>query len=133
MTNTFLQLDVWKKAHEAVLAVYQLTARFPIEERYCLSIQMRKAASSIPANIVEGYGRRAPKEKAHFYTISTGSAEELKYFLILARDLKYLKEIEGLYHLVEDVSRMLRRLVEATLRPLGHGTGEVRRRDERSP
>ena len=58
MTTTFTQLDVWKKAHEAVLAVYILTKTFPADERFGLSIQMRKAASSIPANIAEGYGRR---------------------------------------------------------------------------
>lgn len=76
---------------------------------------MRKAATSIPANIAEGYGRRAPRDKARFYTISTGSAEELKYFLILSRDLGYLREIDALYAKMEDVSRKLRRLIETTL------------------
>ena len=115
MTTTFTQLDVWKKAHEAVLAVYILTKTFPADERFGLSIQMRKAASSIPANIAEGYGRRGGKEKARFYTISMGSAEELKYFLILSRDLKYLRDMEPLWHSLEDVCRMLRRLTEVTL------------------
>ena len=115
MTTSFIQLDVWKKAHQAVLSVYVLTQQFPPEERFGLSVQMRKAASSIPANIAEGYGRRSPKEKAHFYTISTGSAEELKYFLILSKDLGYLKDIEALWRGVEDVCRMLRRLTETTL------------------
>ena len=115
MTTTFTQLDVWKKAHQAVLSVYILTKTFPPDERFGLSIQMRKAASSIPANIAEGYGRRGAKEKARFYTISTGSAEELKYFLILSKDLGYIKDIEGLWRGVEDVCRMLRRLTDTTL------------------
>jgi four helix bundle protein len=76
---------------------------------------MRKAASSIPANIAEGYGRRSPKEKARFYNIATGSAEELKYFLILSKDLHYIKDIEVLWRSVEGVCRMLRRLTDATL------------------
>ena len=115
MTTTFTQLDVWKKAHEAVLAVYILTRKFPADERFGLSIQMRRAASSIPANIAEGYGRRAAKDKARFYTIAAGSAEELKYFLILSKDLKYLQDVTALWRSVEDVCRMLRRLTDATL------------------
>ena len=53
MRTTFTQLDVWKKAHEAVLNVYMLTLKFPADERFCLTIQMRKAAASIPANIAK--------------------------------------------------------------------------------
>jgi len=115
MTTSFIQLDVWKKAHQAVLSVYVLTKTFPPDERFGLSIQMRKAASSIPANIAEGYGRRGPKEKARFYTIATGSAEELKYFVILSKDLGYIKDIEALWRGIEDVCRMLRRLTDTTL------------------
>ena len=76
---------------------------------------MWRAAVSVPANIAEGYGRRRPLDKARFYTIAEGSAEELKYYLILTRDLGYLKDFEPLWHLAEDVSAMLRRLVDATL------------------
>jgi four helix bundle protein len=104
------------RADEAVLAVYVLTRKFPMDERFGLSAQMRRAAASVPANIAEGYGRRGPREKAGFYSIATGSAEELKYFLILAKDLKYVPEPESLWASVEDVCRMLRRLTESTLR-----------------
>lgn len=69
---------------------------------------------SVPANIAEGYGRRRPADKARFYTIAEGSAEELKYCMILARDLGYLKDFEALWTALQDVSRMLRRLVECT-------------------
>ena len=114
-TTCFTQLDVWKKSHQATLEVYLKTRQFPKEERFVLSYQMRKAASSIGANIAEGYGRRAPKDKAHFYTVATGSAEELKNFLFLARDLGCMKDIAPLYAVVEAVSSMLRRLIESTL------------------
>ena len=126
MTTSFTQLDVWKKAHQAVLETYVLTRRFPPDERFGLSIQIRKAAYPVPANISEGYGRRAPKEKAHFYTIAAGSAEELKYFLILSKDLRYVATIDSLWRRVEDVSMMLRRLIAATL-------GCVRPRSGESP
>lgn len=115
MTASFVQLDAWKKAHQVAIEVYVRTRQFPREERFTLAYQMRKAASSIGANIAEGYGRRAPKDKAHFYTIATGSSEELKSFLLLARDLDCMTEISPLYAKVEDVSRMLHRLIDRTL------------------
>jgi four helix bundle protein len=91
--NRFTQLEVWKKAHQNVLDVYRLTQGFPADERFLMVSQMRRAAISIPANIAEGYGRRAPRDKARCYTISQGSAEELAYLVILARDLGYAKEV----------------------------------------
>ena len=75
-TTRFTQLEVWKKAHQAVLDVYRLTTGFPADERFTLVSQMRRAAISIPANIAEGYGRRAPRDKARCYTIGQGSNEE---------------------------------------------------------
>lgn len=125
MTKTSVQLDVWQKAHQVVLNVYGLTREFPVEERYGLSTQMRKAAASIPANIAEGDGRRSPRDKAHFYTVATGS----EYFLILARDLKYSREMESFYGAAEVVCRMLRRLTDATLRPVSRTSlqGDCRR------
>jgi four helix bundle protein len=106
---------VWKQAHSAVLEVYRLTKGFPGDERFLMVSQMRRAAISIPANIAEGYGRRAPRDKAHFYTISQGSAEELAYLLILARDLDYVKDIETLSAVLNAVGAMLRRLINRTL------------------
>lgn len=114
-THCFTQLDVWKKAHQVTLAVHKITETLPSRERYHLASQMWRAAVSVPANIAEGYGRRRPPDKARFYTIAEGSAEELKYYLILSRDLGYLKTFDALWPMVEDVSRMLRRLVDSTL------------------
>ncbi len=114
-TNRFTQLEVWKAAHQAVLDVYRLTRSFPDDERFVLTSQMRRAAMSVPANIAEGYGRRRPLDKARFYTISQGSNEELGYFLILARDLGYTKDVDALSERLDSVGRMLRRLIERTL------------------
>lgn len=114
-TTSFMQLDVWKKAHQVTLEVYRFTRGFPAEERYELVRQMRTAAVSVPANIAEGYGRRKAPDKARMYNIGEGSNEELRYFVILARDLGFLKDWEPLWDAIEEISRMLRRLVERTL------------------
>ena len=81
-------LKVWVKAHEVTLAIYQCTRNFPREEIYGLTSQMRRAAASIAANIAEGCGRRSDAELHRFLQIARGSARELEYHLLLARDLR---------------------------------------------
>src|SRR5205823_14128109 len=116
--RSFRDLMVWQKAHELVLAVYRLTDSFPDREKFGLSHQMRRAAVSIPANIAEGFGKRSRAEKARFLNIAQGSVEEVRYYLILARDLGYANTADLLLDLAE-VSRLL----EAYSRPLrGGGT-----------
>lgn len=85
----FTDLIVWQKAHAFVLAVYRLTGRFPPDERFGLTSQLRRAAVSIPANIAEGFRRTGQLDKARFLNIAQGSLEECRYYLILARDLGY--------------------------------------------
>jgi four helix bundle protein len=87
--RTFQYLLVWRKAHQFVLGVYALTAAFPKQETYGLSLQMRRASVSIPANIAEGFRRRGKPEKARFMNIAEGSVLECPYFLILVKDLGY--------------------------------------------
>ena len=116
-TTSFTQLNVWMRAHQVTLGVYRITDAYPDRERFCLAQQMRRAAVSVPANIAEGYGRRRAQDKARFYNIAQGSSEELKYYLILSRDLGYLKEYDALWKPLEEVSRMLRRLVESVVSP----------------
>jgi len=87
--RTFQDLLVWQKAHQLVLATYALTAAFPKQETYGLSLQMRRAAVSIPANIAEGFRRRGKADKARFMNMAEGSVEECRYYLILAKDLGY--------------------------------------------
>lgn len=86
----FKELLVWKKAHELTLDVYQATKSLPKEEAYGLTSQLRRAASSVPANIAEGCGRNSDAELARFLQIAAGLASEVEYHLLLARDLQYL-------------------------------------------
>jgi len=104
--RTFQDLLVWQKAHGFVLGVYALTAAFPKHETYGLSLQMRRAAVSIPANIAEGFRRRGKADKARFMTMAEGSVEECRYFLILAKDLGY-EDTQKLSAMLEEVSRLL--------------------------
>ncbi len=82
--RTFRDLLVWRKAHQFVLGVYSFTAAFPKQETYGLSLQMRRAAVSIPANIADGFRRRGKADKARYMNIAEGSLEECRYYLILA-------------------------------------------------
>lgn len=88
--KNFRDLKVWEKSHRLTLDIYDLTTAFPSAERYGLTAQMRRAASSIPANIAEGCGRSGNGELSRFLYISMGSASELEYHELLARDLKLI-------------------------------------------
>jgi four helix bundle protein len=110
----FRELKVWQKAHELTLAVYQLTATFPPEERYGLSSQLRRAGSSIAANLAEGCGRNGDAELARFCSIAMGSASELEYHLLLGRDLQLIKrkDYEALHQRATELKRMLTALMQ---------------------
>lgn len=90
----FRRLQVWEKAHRLTLAVYELTAAFPREERYGLTSQMRRSSASVACNIAEGCGRQGNAEFHRFLQIAMGSSSELDYQLLLARDLRYLSDPE---------------------------------------
>jgi len=83
----FRRLTVWHKSHSLVLRIYRATGAFPREEMYGLTSQLRRACSSIPANLAEGCGRNGNAELARFCSIAMGSASELEYHLLLAKDL----------------------------------------------
>ena len=87
----FRELKVWQKAHELTLLVYRITTAFPREELYGLTSQLRRACSSIAANLAEGCGRSGDAEFARFCSIAMGSASELEYHPLLAKDLKLIK------------------------------------------
>ena len=87
----FRNLKVWEKAHLLTLALYKVTASFPRDETYGLASQIRRASSSIPSNIAEGCGREGDPELARFCIIARGSATELEYQLLLARDLNLIQ------------------------------------------
>ena len=92
MARDFRSIKAWERAHRLTLEVYRATSGFPIDERFGLVSQIRRACSSIPTNIAEGCGRSTETELARFIDIATGSASEVEYQLLLARDLGYLPE-----------------------------------------
>ena len=104
--KNFTDLIVWKKAHQLVLKVYKLSENFPKSETYGLISQIRRAAVSIPANIAEGFKKKGALDKVRFMNISEGSLEEVKYYLILAKDLNYIKN-HNLDELLIEVSKLL--------------------------
>jgi len=108
-------LDVYQKAFQAVLTVHDWTRHFPMEERFALVVQMHRAASSVPANIAEGFVRLRPRDKARFYNIAEGSAEELSVLVRLAARLDYPGQPPNLLATVKDCAMMLRRLTHVTL------------------
>jgi four helix bundle protein len=92
--RNFKDLVVWEKAHALTLELYQATRTFPKEELYGITSQIRRAAALIGANLAEGCGRRTDGEFGRFLLIAMGSASELTYHLLLARDLKLLNETD---------------------------------------
>jgi four helix bundle protein len=86
----FEDTTIWKEAHSAVLAIYEMSKKFPSEERFALLSQMRRAAVSIEANIAEAFGRYHYKDKLNFYYNSRGSIEETKSHMMTSRDLGYI-------------------------------------------
>src|SRR3974390_3536673 len=104
--TTFQDLIVWQRAHAFVLRIYELTSKFPREELFGLTSQFRRSATSIPANIAEGFKKIGKADKLRFFNTSQGSIEECRYYLILSRDLKYGDTVDQT-SLLEEVSRLL--------------------------
>jgi four helix bundle protein len=105
----FQELKVWQKAHQVALDVYRHSKGFPADERFGLTAHLRKSVTSVPSNIAEGCGRGGDKELARFLGIAAGSASELEYQLLLARDLGYLPSDDHA-HLTEQVTEVRRML-----------------------
>jgi len=107
-------LKVWEKAHQLTLEVYRATASFPREEAYGLTSQIRRASSSIGANLAEGCGRSGDTEFARFCSTARGSASELEYHLLLAKDLQFLPASlhEKLAADAVEIKRMLTALIQ---------------------
>lgn len=109
----FTDLIAWQKGHELALYIYKISKTFPQEERYGLTSQMRRAAVSVPANIAEGFEKRGRKDKINFYNIAQGSLAELKYYIILTRDIGYHNQYDSLWKQAMDVSRLLSALIKS--------------------
>ncbi|MED4016039.1 four helix bundle protein [Sutcliffiella cohnii] len=107
------KLVVCQKAHKLVLQIYEVTKKFPKDEQFALTSQMRRAAVSVLSNIVEGKARGSDKEFRRFLLLARGSLEELKYQLILAKDFKYMNEMDhsDLILLANEVGKLLNGLI----------------------
>jgi four helix bundle protein len=89
--QTFQNIKAWQKSHALILSVYRLTEDYLKHELFSLVSQSRRAAVSIPSNIAEGFRRNGKNDSLHFYNMAQGSLEELRYQMLLAKDLKYIK------------------------------------------
>lgn len=86
----YKKINAWERSHRFVLQIYALTEAFPVDERFGIISQLRRAALSIPTNIAEGCGRSTESELVRFMDIASGSASEVDYLLYLAMELKYI-------------------------------------------
>lgn len=86
----FTDLLAWQEGHKLVILLYQITKKFPKEEMYSLTDQLRRSATSVTSNIAEGFGRHSYREKVQFYYQAQGSLTELKNQILIARDVGYL-------------------------------------------
>lgn len=113
----FKGLVVYQKADELVINTYTATRNFPKEEIFALTSQMRRAAISVVANIVEGYARETFKDKARFYYIARGSLQELEYYLDLSLKLNFINQnqFDNLGRLRQETARLLHGLIKATV------------------
>jgi len=109
--QNFQDLTVWRKSHDLTLKIYSITGKFPKDEKFGLISQMRRASISIAANIAEGFKRRSKKDKINFYNIAQGSLNELGYYLILAKDLKYIDNNTEITVLLTEAGKMLNGLI----------------------
>jgi four helix bundle protein len=114
--RSFKDLFVWQKAHELVIEVYKMTKLFPNEEKFGLVSQMRRAAVSVPANIAEGFIKKGVRDKRNFYNIAQGSLEELKYYLVLSKDLGYIND-DGFQLRADGVGKLINRLMSSLTNP----------------
>lgn len=114
--KNYRELFVWQKAHRLVLDTYAATRTWPSDERYGLTSQSRRSAASIPTNLAEECGRNGDAELARFCDISSGSASELDYQLLLAHDLGYLSD--EIYSKLENQLREVRRMLSGLITTL---------------
>jgi len=109
----YKKYNVWQKSHKLVLKVYAMTNTFPKSEQFNLISQINRASISIPTNIAEGCGREAQKELIRYLYISSGSAHELEYLILISKDLKFIndKTVEGLLSEIISIKKMLASLI----------------------
>lgn len=114
MIKSFTDLKVWQESHKLSLEIYKLTKKFPSEEIYGLSSQMRRCSVSVASNLAEGFGRSSAKDREHFYVMSDGSLYELKSQLLLAKDLGYISQNQ--FEKIAEIANCAHKLLHGLLR-----------------
>lgn len=116
MITDFYDLDAWKESHKLVLMVYKMIVNFPKEERYGIVDQLRRAVTSISANIAEGFGRYSYKDRNHFNYQARGSVKEVQDFLLISKDLKLIDKIhfDEIWIQVKKTEMLINGLIRAT-------------------
>ena len=109
MAQDYRQIQIWQRSHQFTLQIYRMTNKFPAEERFGLTSQIRRSAVSVPSNIVEGSARESDRDFARFVTIAMASAAELDYQLLLAHDLQYIPS--DIYKTLENELNQIRRMM----------------------
>jgi four helix bundle protein len=103
----YKELNVWKESINLVKLVYEVTQKFPSEEKFGLVSQLRRASVSIPSNIAEGNGRSFDKDYKRFVEMAYGSALELETQLIISVELNFIKENDSIFKKLEQVKKLL--------------------------
>ncbi len=112
----FTDLKTWQESHQVVIDVYTLTKRFPGDEKFGLTNQIRRSAVSITSNIAEGFGRHTFRDKVHFYYQARGSMLELRNQLLLSKDISYLsnQDYEKIEQKIDTAQKLLHGLIVKT-------------------
>jgi four helix bundle protein len=118
--SSFFDLKAWQQARLLTRAIYKETLNFPAEEKFSLTSQMRRASISVLANIAEGFGRLSIKEKINFYNQAHGSLTELQSHIVIAHDLKYIKDddLKASMKMTHDTQFLLQGLIRSTKKRL---------------
>lgn len=112
--RSFKDLEAWKQGHVLVLSIYRITKRYPSNEQFGITNQMRRAAVSITSNIAEGFSRQTSKEKFQFYSIALGSLTELQNQLLISKDIGYLAEPD--FQKIDEQSLFTQKLIRGLLK-----------------
>jgi four helix bundle protein len=114
--KSFTDLKVWQETYSLTLRLQDMTATFAPAEKYRMVDQIMRAVDSIGSNIAEGFGRRTPRDKVHFYNMAFASAEEIKNRLLVSRGRNFVQDISDAMRSTESVSKMLRSLIDRIVR-----------------
>ena len=111
--ETFRDLVVWQKSHELVIMIYKMTNKFPKRERESFANQIREIATLIPVNIATGFKKRAKKAKVFYYRNALATIEKIRYMIILAEEMGYIKKTTAQQDACDTIERMLKRLIRS--------------------